>query len=236
MPILPLDHPEPFAATLGVMLFPGQDDGDVQDAKAFAAQYLAKPVRAAMEAGHKISYETLARLHHDTGEVLTDLEKRWKGGIWTGDLFKAYYALAQSHPEFASLENAVRVVELAVTRAGVSGSRTSILNARRQFITVAHLWAAWSIREGRILLRPEVAYDGFADFQAFLTESEILRDWGQNWQPPHANAVLPLPSDVWRVPDYWRPPERKSGWPQTGIPTLSLPDDVLAGLRPVPRP
>jgi hypothetical protein len=26
MPILPLDHPDPFAATLGVMLYPGADD------------------------------------------------------------------------------------------------------------------------------------------------------------------------------------------------------------------
>ena len=36
MPILPLDHPEPFAATLGVMLYPGADNDDPLKARAFA--------------------------------------------------------------------------------------------------------------------------------------------------------------------------------------------------------
>jgi hypothetical protein len=35
MPILPLDHPEPFAATLGVMLYP--DEADTPKARAYAA-------------------------------------------------------------------------------------------------------------------------------------------------------------------------------------------------------
>ena len=33
MPILPLDHPEPFAATLGVMLYPGTDDDSPKDTR-----------------------------------------------------------------------------------------------------------------------------------------------------------------------------------------------------------
>ena len=49
--ILPLDHPEPFAATLGVMLYPGTNDADKRKAKAFAAQYLAEPIRRLHEAG-----------------------------------------------------------------------------------------------------------------------------------------------------------------------------------------
>ena len=43
MPILPLDHPEPFAATLGVMLYPEIDEVDPPKARAFAAQWLASP-------------------------------------------------------------------------------------------------------------------------------------------------------------------------------------------------
>jgi hypothetical protein len=50
MPILPLDHPEPFAATLGVMLYPGTDNDDPLKARAFAAQWLATPVRRYEEA------------------------------------------------------------------------------------------------------------------------------------------------------------------------------------------
>jgi hypothetical protein len=36
MPVLPLDHPEPFAAVLGVMLYPGTDEDDRRKARAFA--------------------------------------------------------------------------------------------------------------------------------------------------------------------------------------------------------
>jgi hypothetical protein len=32
MPILPLDYTEPFAATRGVMLYPGMDDADAPSA------------------------------------------------------------------------------------------------------------------------------------------------------------------------------------------------------------
>jgi hypothetical protein len=45
MPILPLDHPEPRAATLGVMLYPGEDKADQKCARAYAAQFLAEPLR-----------------------------------------------------------------------------------------------------------------------------------------------------------------------------------------------
>jgi hypothetical protein len=41
MPILPLDYPEPFAATGGVMLYP-MDDADAPSARAFAAHLMAE--------------------------------------------------------------------------------------------------------------------------------------------------------------------------------------------------
>jgi hypothetical protein len=47
MPILPLDYPVPFAATLGVMLYPAMDEVDPPKARAFAAQYLAARTLAA---------------------------------------------------------------------------------------------------------------------------------------------------------------------------------------------
>jgi len=51
MPILPLDHPDPLAATLGVMLYSGQDEDSQRGARAFAAQFLAEPLRLFHEAG-----------------------------------------------------------------------------------------------------------------------------------------------------------------------------------------
>jgi len=57
MPILPLDHPEPFAATLGTMLYPGVNDIDVSKARAFVAQWLAKqPYQWFHEAGHRLRF------------------------------------------------------------------------------------------------------------------------------------------------------------------------------------
>lgn len=237
MPILPLDHVEPFAATLGVMLYPATDDVDPHKARAFAAQWLATPLREFHEAGHKLTYDQLAGIVNDAGEPLTELDKRWWGGTATGDLFKTFFVLAKNNPALASWNNAIKIAELVAARSKTSGSRTAQSEAKRRFLTVAHLWGAWSIREGQFKQRLEVGYDGYADFQSFLTEAEILRDWGQNWRAPRSKSKPPLPPDVWRVPEGWQPPPRQPGWPRTGgIPDLMLPEDVLTELKPAGRP
>ncbi len=236
MPILPLDHPEPFAATLGVMLYPGTGD-DPPKARAFATQYLAEPLRRFHDAGHQLSYEALARIAMDAGHPLNDLDDRWWGGTATGELFKALFALFTTNPALVSWNNAVRIAELTATRAKASGSRSSMWNARSHFLSVAHLWGAWSIREGKFKTIPDVGYDGYADLQSFLTEAEILRQWGQTWRPPRASSRPLLPPDVWHVPENWEPPIRQPGWPETGkVPGLTLPEDLLAGLKPAGRP
>ena len=45
MLILPLDHSEPYFATLGVMLYPAVDDADPPKARAYVAQVLARAFR-----------------------------------------------------------------------------------------------------------------------------------------------------------------------------------------------
>ena len=237
MPILPLTHVEPFAATLGVMLYPATDEVDPPKARAFAAQWLSEPIRRFHEAGHELTYDQLARIVMDAGEVLSDLDQRWWAGTMTGDLFKTFFVLAKSNPTFASWNNAIKIVESAAARAKMSGARTALSEAKRRFLTVAHLWGAWSIREGKFKQHPEVGYDGYADFQSFLTEAEILRDWGQNWRARRAKSKPPLPGDIWRVPEDWQPPPRQSGWPRTGgIPDIVLPEHLLAELKPAGRP
>lgn len=236
MPVLPLDHPEPFAATLGVMLYPGITDEDTRKARAFAVQYLAEPIRQFVDAGGQIEPDALLKLVTESGERLDDLDKRWQGGLWTGDIFKAYYILAYQAPELASLENATRIAEKAVVQAKVSGSRSSFKAATSRFRKVAHLWAAWSIREGRFTHDLKTGYTGWVDFQAFLTESEVLRDWGQTWRQQRAKAKPPLPEDVWRVPEDWRPPPQKKGWPLIGaVPMMDLPLEFIADLKPAVR-
>lgn len=237
MPILPFDHPEPFAATLGVMLYPGTDGTDPRNARAFAAHYLAEPLRRFHEADHALPYDALKRIAHDSGQRLTDLDKRWWGGTATGDLFKALFVLATTNRTLASWDNAVKIFESAASRSKSSGSRSHLLEEKSRFLSVAHLWGAWSIREGRFEAHREVGYLGRHDFQSFLNETEILREWGQTWRPSRAKSRPPLPPDVWRVPDSWSPPNRQPGWPDTGtIHSMTLPADLLAGLKPAGRP
>src|SRR5215468_1804658 len=93
----------------------------------------------------------------------------------------------------------------------------SCLQAKDRFLSVAHLWAARAIREGKSFQKPEAGYDASVDFQMFLAEAEILRNWGQAWRQPRTTSEPPLSPDVWRVPDGWEPPARQPGWPKTGM-------------------
>ena len=228
MPILPLDHPEPFAATLGVMLYPGVDNDDPLKARAFASQWLATPIRRFEEAGHKISRDDLLRIAMDAGQPLNDLDERWWDGTATGELFKTLCALFNTDPALATWNNAIKIAKLVAARAGTSGSRSLLWEARRRFLSVAHLWAAWTIREAIFDPRPGL---GYADFQSFLAEAEILRDFGQTWRPARANSKPLLPFNIWKVPENWKPaihhPE---------IPFLTLPEDLLSKLKPAGRP
>ena len=237
MSILPLDHPEPHAATLGVMLYPGADEASQRRARAFSAQYLAEPLRRFHEAGHSLPYEDLARIASDSGVPLDDIEKCWWDGSATGELFKVLFALAHTDPALASLGNATKLAETTAARHKVSGSRSSLYQARRRYGSVAHLWGAWSIRGRRFQWALSVGYEGWHDFQFFLAEAEVLRRWGRSWRPDRKGSKPPLPVRAWRVPEGWEPPESQPGWPRTGgIPGLTLPDDLLRDLREPGRP
>jgi hypothetical protein len=237
MPILPLDHPEPFAATLGVMLYPGTDNDDPLMARAFAARWLAVPLRRFHDASYQLSYEALAQIAEDGGDVLNDVDKRWWGGTATGELFKAVWALFNTKSKLATWNNAVKIAKLTTPPDKARSSRGALWAARSPFLSVAHLWGAWSIRGYQFKTDPDAKYDGWDDFQSFLAEAEILRDFGQTWLPARAKGKPLLPADVWHVPASWAPPKRQPGWPETGqIPILTLPADLVAKLKSAGRP
>lgn len=237
MPLLPLDHPEPFAATLGVMLYPGEDADNQQRARAYTAQFIAEPLRRFHEAGHALPYGDLARIASEAGTPLDDIEDRWWEGTATGETFKALFALAQTDPTLASWGNATKLAEITAARSRVPGSRSSFYDARSRYASVAHLWGAWCIREGRFHTDLDVGYEYEHDFQFFLAEAEILRRWGQSWRHDRPNSEPPLPGETWHVPEDWEPPERRPDWPRTGaIPLLTIPDDLLVDLRRPGRP
>jgi hypothetical protein len=83
MPIPPLDHPEPFVATLGVMLYPATDKSDPPKARAYAAQLLlADPMRRYLDAGHRLSQDAFEQIAMDAGHPVTDFTERWAGVRW----------------------------------------------------------------------------------------------------------------------------------------------------------
>jgi hypothetical protein len=219
------------------MLYPGTEEDERRKARAFAAQWLAEPLQGFHQAGHRLPYESLLQITVSAGERLIDLHARWQGGLAMGDLFKALYALAKDAPEFASWENSIRIYETVAKRARIRRSRSVLREVIRRFRSVAHLWGAWSIRDGKFGTCPELGYDGWVDFQFFLAETEILRDFGQVWQPDRARGAPPLGPDVWRVHQGWDLPVRQPGWPNTGmIPDIALPDDLTGRLRRPGRP
>ena len=122
--LLAADAPEPFAAVLATMLYP--NDGEAAQRAAFAAQYLAEPIRRYGESDGALPYDVLLRLVKDCGARLTDLDQRWQEGAVVGELFKVLFALANGHPGRASWEHAARIVEGVWAAAGVRRARTSI--------------------------------------------------------------------------------------------------------------
>jgi hypothetical protein len=94
MLILPLDHSEPYFATLGVMLYPAADGADPLKARAYVAQVLARAFSRFREAGGSPPYDVLAPVLLDAGEPLSDLQERWWGGSATGEVFKTILSVA----------------------------------------------------------------------------------------------------------------------------------------------
>ena len=85
------------------------------------------------------------------------------------------------HVAQANLACIERIYKAVASRARLKGSRSGLRKEMKRFRSVAHLWAAWSIRDGNFSTCPELGYDGWLDFQFFVAEAEILRDFGQWW-------------------------------------------------------
>ena len=237
MPYLPLNSPEPFSATLGVMFYPGTGDADRRKARAFAAQYLAGPIQQASQEGFELDYELLLTVATSKGERLLDLEDRLYWGSAVGQMFKSFFAMANTDPSLASWHRSAALAKRQTEGSHKKGSRRSLERAIGEFAPVVHLWGAWAIRNGQFSPRPEVGYDYLDDFFSFIAEAEILRQQAEQWPGTRKDARPPLPKDPWRAPPDWQPPARQDGWPDTGrIPVLEIPPDVLSTLKPTGRP
>ena len=75
------------------------------------------------------------------------------------------------------------------------------------------------------------------DVRILAHESEIIRLWGQSYRPSRESSSPFLPPELWYVGNDWRPTMREPSWPDTGkIPVLTIPEYLLADLKPAGRP
>jgi hypothetical protein len=238
VPILPLDHIEPFAATLGIMHYPGTDDADRRHAAAFTSKFLASVMADDRRAAGLIARPDLVELCTAARFELADLDLRKRGAQAAGEVFKVYYALSVSDPARASWSTAQRIVTIDAAKNRQRAGDTYLKAERGRFGPVLHLWGALAIRDYSFKTDPSVSYDGVADFHSFLAESEALLEFGKTWNPKGAKSARPLADiDMWRPPASWAPPARQKDWPETGkLPVLGLSDEFIRSVTARIRP
>lgn len=233
---LPPDHPEPFAALLGRMLYPGPTEREQRRAETYASQYLTEPLRQFYACGGTLSQEALLRIATGAPEILDDLEDRWWAGQATGEVTKILIALFISDRKLATWKNATRIVE-AETGTEPGTSRSTLMEYRRQFRPVAHLWAAWQIREGVFTADNPDADSLPADVCKFVGMAERIRQWGQKFTPDRAKAKPLFGEDMLVAPDFWLEQQNIANWPPEGtLPMVTALSKHLEMLNPAGRP
>jgi len=239
MPELPINGKETeiFATTLGIMLYPGPEQDERAKATAFTSQYLATPVNRLLEDSGSISSDYERELYSGAGVLLGDIQKRWQSAEWVGDYMMTMATLCMSHPEYASQENAIRIMLVALGKAKKSGARSSILDAVKRYSGVAHLWAAWRIRGGFFVATEQTDNWARKDFITFLAESQSLLNFGLEWERPgvrHGKKTM-MDANAWCVPKDW--PEYYEQVGDEGvsaIPRLRFCDEQLLELKKIP--
>lgn len=235
MPTLPLDHPDPLAATLATMHYPNA-------AERAQRQVLINHLMPLVEGRSSISIaydQVMDRTLIVAGSDLPDLEERIFGATATGQVVKAFLVLSWNDGTIASWTKAYATAnEVAGPTAKRCISASYLKMQRARFESVAHLCAALCLRD--LIFKPEplVGYDLDADFHSFLAEAEWVRRWGLTWKRPASKAVTPFAGvEMWEPPIYWSPLFRRKGWPLTGgMADLALAPELVSRLRPPGRP
>lgn len=233
MPTLPLDHEDPFAATMGVMLFPDNPER----AESWCRGYIAEAVRDHVRRGKGTLGIDAQKYLLEPRTDLSGVRDRWIRGEAAGYVLQTLYAIWGYDPRLASYNHAEMIVSREAAQQEYRAGRSSLKSWRPEFISVVHLWAAWVMRGRQFFLNDSVGYDGYADFCYFVQEAEQLREWGQNTLPRRSKAEPFLPADMWHAPAGWRPPERQPGWPPTGaIPDICISPEQAALINLPGRP
>jgi hypothetical protein len=215
MPYLNLAQGEPWAETWGIMLFPDNEPAR----RAFIATCWLGfyPKYEKSGSGEPMARSVLLSVMEDAAamaitpdEIATRLHK----GLAAGEQLKVLFALAQTAPARASWNAATRLVERQ-TKKG----RSYLYDARRAFLPVIHLWAAFILRDQRCHADETCGYRAIDDLHIFISEAMALLQWSTNFRLTRKKAEPTLnrqTMDFWTPPPEWSPPIPRPEWPRDG--------------------
>jgi hypothetical protein len=146
--------------------------------------------------------------------VRNEIADRRRKGLAAGDQLRVLFAVAQTEPKLASWNAAARLVERQTGK-----SRAYLYAARRTFLPVIHLWAAYILRDQRFHVDQSRHYSAIDDLQMFIAEAMALLQWGTRFRLGREKAEPMLNRqevDFWTPLPDWSPPIARPEWPRDG--------------------
>ena len=141
------------------------------------------------------------------------MDRHYKG-LAAGEQLRWLFALAQTEPKLAAWNTAARLVEWQSEK-----SRAYLYDARRVFLPVIHLWAAFILRDRRFYGDESRGYTAIDDLHTFIAEAMALLQWGTRFKLARKKVKPTLNHqtvDFWTPPSDWSPPTPRPGWPRDG--------------------
>ena len=169
---------------------------------------------------------------HSRAEIKKLQGEAFKRAIFAGYILSSIYLMdrfADVHPKFArpSINKALHACQkFAISPSGKFGdgekmnwSEQSIRKCWKEFKSVAHLWAAFTLNQQYQFMEPGLP-DSAEDLATFLSVASGLYHFGSTFIPKAATPAVPVLSvdDPWMVPSSILPAALKS----ESVPTLLM--------------
>ena len=98
-------------------------------------------------------------------------------------------------------------------------NRSYLYNARKVFLPVIHLWAAFILRDQQFHDDGSGGYRTIDDLHVFIAEAMALLQWSMNFKLPRKKSKPTLRRqtvDFWTPSPEWSPPIPQPEWPRDG--------------------
>ena len=231
---LPVYRGDVCGSLLGAMLFPS----DREKADTVAAQILTKgPLQDYLRAGHTFALTRQIALLDALGRELSsnEIEIQTLRGNRAAQVVKTLWALICSHPQIASWDSAISIVEDVSFGDGLNIGRATLRADLSKMRGVLHLWGALAIRSYQFLPDPDAGYGQLEDLAAFMSEAMALLQQLCLWRDGRNQPDTLLAGDAFGPWTGWQPHEPWPGWPDTGrLYFVSLDPTVRSPVRRPP--